>query len=248
MGDSLEERLLRTYPILLVAVLSLIDDHSLLGLGVEGCADVSIMASFEMLEVSDAVFGQWIIHQHLLGQRHIPGVNLFSCWCVTSGEVERLVVVLQEERFEVCQCVLLAEQAPYSVFVVRIAVVELYGFYFGKLLNQSLIDGEILLSVLSWRFVLMLTNALLQELRHLEVRIPQQGRDTHDGCQHLGIERTTAVAHQKVWLLTVNKFTDELDSFLRMHRKVWRKHLCTTLEGIAQCQGWYALATGIEAV
>ena len=77
-----------------------------------------------------------------------------------------MAVMFQEERFKMCQRVLFAKHPPDAVFVAGIAVVELYSLQLGKLLNQSLIDGEVLLAVLSWRFVLMFTYALFQELRH----------------------------------------------------------------------------------
>jgi hypothetical protein len=94
----------------------------------------------------------------------------------------------------------------------------------------------------------MIPYPLFQELCHLEMRIAKQSWDAHDGRQHLSIERTAAVANQKVWLLTVNQSADELNGLLRMHGQVGRKHLYTTLEAFTQSQGWYALATGIESM
>ena len=107
---------------------------------------------------------------------------------------------------------------------------------------------QVLLTVLSWRLVLMLADALLQKLRHPEVRITQQGRNAHDGRHHLSIESPATVANQKVRLFTICQFADELDSLLRVHRQVGRYHLRTTLESLAQRHRRYALATGIESV
>jgi hypothetical protein len=94
----------------------------------------------------------------------------------------------------------------------------------------------------------MLTDALLQELRHPEMWIAQQSRDTCDGSHHLSIESPTAVANKKVRLFTVYQFTDESDSLLRVHRQVGRYHLRTPCESLAQSHSWYTLATGIESV
>ena len=78
---------------------------------------------------------------------------------MTAGEVERMVVVLQEERFKVRKRVLFAEQTPDTVFVIRAVIVtlgfaawlvqELDSLHFGELLNQGFINDEILVAVLS---------------------------------------------------------------------------------------------------
>ena len=94
----------------------------------------------------------------------------------------------------------------------------------------------------------MLTNTLFQELCHLEVRIPEQSRNTYDRSHHLSIERPTTISNQEVWLLAVNQSTNKADCLFRVHRKVWRNDFCKTLERITQCQGWYTLTTGIETV
>ena len=167
---------------------------------------------------------------------------------MTTGEVERAVVVLQEERFKVRQCVLFAEQAPDVVLEVGAAVVKLDGLHFGELLNQGFINDEILVAVLSRRLVLMLADALFQELCHSEMRIAQQGRNARDGSHHLSIESSAAVANQEVRMFTVYQFADERDSHLRVHRHVWCYHFRTTRKSLAQSHRRYALATGIESV
>ena len=50
----------------------------------------------------------------------------------------------------------------------------------------------------------MLANAFFQEVRHLEVRITEQGWDAHDWGKHLCKESTTTVAYEQVGLLLVN--------------------------------------------
>ena len=65
----------------------------------------------------------WLIEnvQHLFCQRHIPCAYLIYRWRMTAGKMETPLVMLQEERFEVCQRVLLAKQSPDTVFTKRIA-------------------------------------------------------------------------------------------------------------------------------
>ena len=138
--------------------------------------------------------------------------------------------------------------SPRWVLKVRLAVSKLSGLHFGELLNQGFIDDKVLVAVFSWRLVLMFADALLQELRHPEVWIAQQGRNAHDRSYHLSIERSAAVAYQEVWLLTVYQFTDESDCLLWVHRQVGRYHLRTSSESLAQSHCRYALATGIESV
>lgn len=50
----------------------------------------------------------------------------------------------------------------------------------------------------------MLANAFFQEVRHLEVRITEQGWDAHDWGKHLCKESATTVAYEQVGLLLVN--------------------------------------------
>ena len=147
-----------------------------------------------------------------------------------------------------CQRVLFTEQSPNSVFEVGIAVAELNSLHFCKLFNQGLINDKVLIAVPSRRFVLMFTNTLFQKLRHLEVRITEQSRNTHDGSHHLSIEGTAAIANQDVRLFTVNQFTNKTDSLFRVHWQVRRDNIRLTLESLFQCNSWYALATGIETM
>ena len=94
----------------------------------------------------------------------------------------------------------------------------------------------------------MLTNTLFQKLRHLEVRITEQSRNTHNRSHHLSIEGTTTITNQEVWLLTVNQSTNKPDSLFRVYRQVGGDYICFTLESLFQCDSWYALTTGIETV
>ena len=68
---------------------------------------------------------------------------------MTTGEMERLVVVFQEYWFKVCQRIIFSEQSPDSVFEVGITVVELNSLHFGKLFNQGFINDKVLFAVLS---------------------------------------------------------------------------------------------------
>ena len=71
-------------------------------------------------------------------------------------EVERMGIVLQEERLKVSQGVLFTKQAPDAVLKVWMAVVELYGLHLGELGNQGFIDDEMLLAIFTGRLVLVL--------------------------------------------------------------------------------------------
>ena len=75
-------------------------------------------------------------------------------------------------------------------------MVKLYGFQLRKLLNQRLVNHQPLIAVSSRRLVFMLSDSLLQKLRHHEIRIAKQGRDAHHRSQHLGKERAAAVAQK----------------------------------------------------
>ena len=43
--------------------------------------------------------------------------------------------------------VVLAKKSPYAVFVIWVAAIKLYGFQFGKLLNQRLVNDQPLIAV-----------------------------------------------------------------------------------------------------
>ena len=73
-------------------------------------------------------------------------------------------------------------------------MVKLHGFQFRKLLNQRLVNHQPLITVPSRCLVFMFSDSLLQKLRHLEIRIAEQGRNAHHGSQHLGEESTATVA------------------------------------------------------
>ena len=68
---------------------------------------------------------------------------------MTTGEVERAIVVLQEDRFKVRQCVLFSEQAPDTLLEVWMAIVKLDNLHFSKLINQGFINDKDLVAVLS---------------------------------------------------------------------------------------------------
>ena len=93
----------------------------------------------------------------------------------------------------------------------------------------------------------MPANTLFQKLRHLEVRIAEQGRNTHNRSHHLSIEGTTAIANQEVRLLTVNQSANKTDSLFRVYRQIRRDDICFTLESLFQFNSWYALATGMPS-
>ena len=70
----------------------------------------------------------------------------------------------------------------------------------------------------------MLADALLQKLRHHEIRIAQQGRDAHHRSQHLGEERAAAVAQKQVGLFPVDDGANLLQCLLGVQREVGSQH------------------------
>ena len=100
--------------------------------------------------------------------------------------------------------VVLAKKSPYAVFVIWVAAIKLYGFQFGKLLNQRLVNDQPLIAVPSRRLVFVLADALLQKFGHLEMRIAKQGRYAHHRGKHLGKECSAAVANKQVGMLPVD--------------------------------------------
>ena len=101
-------------------------------------------------------------------------------------EMEGVVVVLQKERTEVGDGVIITKKSPHTILIIWVAMVKLHGFQFCKLPNPRLVNYEPLVAVLSRRLLFILADSLLQKLRHHEPRIAEQGRNAHHGSQHLG--------------------------------------------------------------
>lgn len=70
-----------------------------------------------------------------------------------------IVVVLHKQWGEVSKGVLLTKKSPYSFFVIWVAAIKLYGFKFGKILNQRFVYNQTLIAILARCFILMLTDA-----------------------------------------------------------------------------------------
>lgn len=115
----------------------------------------------------------------------------------------RLAIVLQEELLEMSQRVLLSEQSPDTLFVVCVAVVELLGFQLCKFADEGFVDYEVLITVGTWRFILLRSDSRLQEFCHFEIRVAKQCRDTDDWSYHLCIEGAAAIADKNVGLFAV---------------------------------------------
>ena len=64
---------------------------------------------------------------------------------MTAREVEGLVVMLQKERGEVSQGVLLTKKSPHTILIIWVAMVKLHGFQLRKLLNQRLVNRLVLI-------------------------------------------------------------------------------------------------------
>ena len=130
--------------------------------------------------------------------------------------------------------VVVAKKSPNALPVIWRAAVELHGFKFGKLIDQRLVDHQSLIAVRSGSLVLMLADALLQKLRHLEIRIAQQGRHAHHRSQHLCKKRTATIANQQVGLLLVDNFPDQLQRLLRVARQIGSQHHRLPIKSLAQ--------------
>ena len=120
-----------------------------------------ILSALEVLKIP--IFFYRTVHKHLLGKRCVPCLHLLLCWCVAARETEHIAVVLHKQRAEMGDAVALAKKSPYAVFVIWVAAIKLYGFQFGKLLNQRLVNDQPLIAVPSRRLVFVLTDALLQK-------------------------------------------------------------------------------------
>lgn len=156
--------------------------------------------------------------EHLLHQRCVPSLDFLFGGCMSSRKVVGLVVVLQKQWLEVSQGVSLAEEPPNTFLMAGATAVKLVGFKCCKLLDEWLVDDQSLVAVHPWILVRMLANALLQEIRHLEMWIAEQGRNANNGGEHLGKEGSTAVAKEQVGLLLVNDGMYVLQCHLGMQR------------------------------
>ena len=61
-------------------------------------------------------------------------------------------------------------------------MVKLHSFQLRKLFYQRLVNHQLLITVPSRCLVFMFADALLQKLRHHEIRIAQKGRNAHHGA------------------------------------------------------------------
>ena len=146
------------------------------------------------------------------------------------------------------QGVLLTKKSPYTIPIIGVAMVELHGFQLRKLLNQRLVNHQSLITVPSRRLVFMLADALLQKLRHHEIRIAQQGRNAHHRSQHLGEERAAAVAQKQVGLLPVDDGANLPQRLLRVQWQVGSQHHRRPLKRLFQGFRHRTTARGKESV
>ena len=84
-----------------------------------------------------------------LGKGSVPCLHLLLCGRMTAWEMEGLAVMLQEERGEVSQGVLLTKKSPHTILIIWVAMVKLHGFQLRKLLNQRLVYNQSLIAVSS---------------------------------------------------------------------------------------------------
>jgi len=167
---------------------------------------------------------------------------------MTAWEMEGLIVMLQEERGEVSQGVLLTKKSPHTILIIGVAMVKLHNFQLCKLLNQRLVNHQLLISVPSRCLVFMLADSLLQKLRHHEIRIAEQGRNAHHRSQHLGKERAAAVTQKQVGLLPIDDGANLLQCLLGMQREVGSQHHRRPLKCLFQGSRHRTTARGEESV
>ena len=94
----------------------------------------------------------------------------------------------------------------------------------------------------------MFANALSQEVRHLEMRITEQGRDAHDRRKHLCKESPATVAYEQVWLLLVDKHAYVFQCFLGMERQIGSQHDGLPIKGLPQCSRHRTAASSKETM
>ena len=104
-----------------------------------------VFSALEVTEVS--LFLCRVGEKHLLNERNVPSLDFISRGRMGTREVIGIVVMLQEGRLEVSECVLFTEEPPHLILIIRIGAVELMGFQFGKFSNQRLVDGEMLMAI-----------------------------------------------------------------------------------------------------
>ena len=99
---------------------------------------------------------------------------------MAAWEVERMVIMFQEERLKMSQRILFTKQSPNAVLIVGIIMVKLDALQFGKLINQSFVNNKLLIPIPSGRLELVLPDPRLQELGHFEMRITEERRFTRN--------------------------------------------------------------------
>jgi len=167
---------------------------------------------------------------------------------MTAWEMEGLVVVLQEERGEVSQGVLFTKKSPHTILIIGVAIVKLHGFQLRKLFYQRLVNHQLLITVPSRCLVFMFADALLQKLRHHEIRIAQKGRNAHHRSQHLGEERAATVAQKQVGLLPVDDGANLLQCLLWVQWEIGSQHHRRPLKRLFQGSCHRTAARGEESV
>lgn len=181
--------------------------------------------------------------KHLLNQWRMIFGNLISRRRMSAREMEALFIVFKEHRFKMSNRVILTEYAPYLSLAM---FVELNGLQAVKLINKAVIDNKLLFAIYAKRLVLMLAFALLQELRHQEVRVTQQCRNTPQGRSHLSIKCSTAVAYKKIRIMYLAQLQHVCKCIMGLYGKVWSKHIVLTQENIFESPGRNTTATGKE--
>ena len=87
-----------------------------------------------------------------------------------------------------------------------------------------------------------------EEARHLQMRVPQQGRKPVFRYHDLPQKRSVAVADQQIGLLRAADAVDEFDGLFRMGRQIGCQNRGFPVEILLQSPGRCAVARGEEAV
>lgn len=129
---------------------------------------------------------------------------------MAAWEVERMVIMFQEERLKMSQRILFTKQSPDMVFAVtKVTAIKLNVLQFGKFINQSFVNDKLLIPIPSGGLELVLPYPRLQEVSHFEMRITEQRRFTRNRSYHLRIKRTATVTDKHSWMLLVTYFLNK---------------------------------------
>lgn len=127
-------------------------------------------------------------------------------------------------------------------------VAELAVLHLLELRYQVVRYLEILTTIFAGRLIFVAADALSKELRHLEIRVSQEGGDLLLVGYDLGIEGATTVAYEDVGMRFLTDCSDIIQGGVGRQWQVWSEDFRLGSEAVTQCYGHRATARGKEAV